>query len=105
MNTTLTIILAMISSSGVASVVVACLQRHWSKKDRGDARIDALVTAQQVIMIDRVRWLGMKYIRDGYIALPDKENLHSMWTAYKALGGNGKLETIMKEIDRLEVRG
>ena len=101
----LTIILAVVGSSGIASIVVACLQRHWSKKDKGDARIDALVEAQQVMMIDRVRYLGRCYIKDGFVAIADKENLNSMYAAYKALGGNGHLETIMSEVDRLEVRG
>ena len=98
-----TILLAVIGSSGVASIVVACLQRHWSKKDKGDERIDALVKAQQVMMIDRVRYLGKCYIEDGHIAIADKENLVGMYNAYKALGGNGHLETIMAEVDRLEV--
>lgn len=102
---TLTIFLAVIGSSGIASIVVACLQRHWSKKDKGDARIDALVAAQQVLMIDRVRYLGRSYIEQGYIALQDKENLNGMYAAYKALGGNGHLETVMSEVNRLEVKG
>lgn len=101
----LTLILAVVSSSGVASIVVACLQRHWSKKDKGDARIDALVEAQQVMMVDRVRHLGRGYITDGYITITDKENLTAMYNVYKALGGNGHLETIMSEVDRLEVKG
>ena len=101
----LTILLAVIGSSGIASIVVALLQRHWQKKDKGDARIDALVTAQQVLMVDRVRYLGRCYIRDGHISLEDKENVRGMYNAYKALGGNGNLETIMNEIDRLEVKG
>jgi len=101
----LTLILAVVGSSGVASIVVACLQRHWSKKDKGDARIDALVEAQQVMMVDRVRYLGREYIKDGFITITDKENLTAMYNAYKTLGGNGHLETIMSEVDRLEVKG
>ena len=100
-----TILLAVIGSSGVASIVVALLQRHWSKKDKEDGRIDALVKAQQVMMIDRVRYLGKCYIDDGHIALADKENLAAMYAAYRALGGNGHLETIMAEVNRLEVKG
>ena len=105
MEPILTIILAVVGSSGVASIIVALLQRHWSKKDKGDARIDALVEAQQVLMIDRVRHLGKCYIEQGYIALADKENIFGMFNAYKALGGNGHLETVMQEIGRLEVKG
>lgn len=101
----LTLVLAVVGSSGVASIVVACLQRHWSKKDKTDTRIDALVEAQQVMMVDRVRYLGRCYIKDGFVSIQDKENLNSMYSAYKALGGNGHLETIMAEVDRLEVKG
>jgi hypothetical protein len=104
MNTVLTIFLAVLGSSGVSTVVVALLQRHWSKKDREDSRIDALVSAQQVMMIDRVRYLGRHYIEAGRIGLSDKENLTAMYNAYKALGGNGHLETVMNEVNRLEVK-
>lgn len=105
MNIFLTIALAVLGSSGLSTVIVALLQRHWSKKDREDSRIDALVTAQQTLMIDRVRHLGQNYIEAGRISLPDKENIVAMYNAYKSLGGNGHLETVMSEIDRLEVRG
>ena len=35
----------------------------------------------------------------------DKETLQEMYGAYKALGGNGHLETVMHEVDRLPVAG
>lgn len=101
----ITIALAVLGSSGVASIVVALLQHHWAKKEKGDARIDALVSAQQVMMIDRVRYLGKCYIEDGRVCLSDKENLVAMYNAYKALGGNGHLETVMSEVNQLEVKG
>ena len=104
MSVLLTIVLAVLGSTGVSSIVVVCLQRHWQKQDRDDFRLDALVTAQQVLMIDRVRYLGRSYISKGYILLPDKENLIAMYSAYKALGGNGHLETVMDEVNRLEVK-
>lgn len=105
MNTILTLALAVLGSSGVASVVVACLQHHWSKKEKKDERIDALVQTQKVMMVEWVRFLGAGHIKDGFITLSDKENIQSLYQAYKNLGGNGALETIMKEIDRLEVKG
>ena len=103
MSTFITLVVAVVGSSGIASVVVALLQRHWSKKDREDSRITALVNAQQVMMVDRVRYLGKCYIKAGKISLSDKENVTAMYDAYKALGGNGHLGTIMAEINRLEV--
>lgn len=105
MQLLLTLVLAVLGSSGVASIVVAVLQHHWHKKEAKDERIDALVDAQQVMMIDRVRYLGQCYIRAGEIGLADKENLTSMYNAYKKLGGNGHLETVMREVDQLDVKG
>lgn len=99
------IIVAIVSSTGLSTIIVACLQRRWAKKDREDSRIDALVDAQKVMMVDRVRWLGSKYINDKEIHLEDKENLKGMYDAYKALGGNGHLTTVMNEVDRLPVVG
>lgn len=89
--------------AGLMTIVLAILQRHWKKKDDKDGSIKALVNAQKVLMIDRVRYLGGRYVQDGEISLDNKENLHDMYAAYKSLGGNGHLETVMKEVDRLPI--
>ena len=104
-NLIVTIVVAVLGSTGLSTIIVACLNRRWAKKDREDSRIDALVDAQKVLMVDRVRWLGSKYIADKQISLEDKENLQAMYDSYKALGGNGHLTTVMHEIDRLPVTG
>ena len=101
-----TIIVALIgaaSGSAVGAIVVACLQRKWAKQDKHDERVDALVDANKVLMVDRVRWLGKQYISAGEIHLEDKENLIEMYNAYKKLGGNGHLETVMSEVKSLKV--
>lgn len=89
--------------AGLMTIILAVLQRHWKKKDDKDGSIKALVNAQKVIMIDRVRYLGGKYLERGEILLEEKETLHEMYDAYKELGGNGHLETAMHEVDRLPV--
>lgn len=89
--------------SGVMAIVLAALQRKWSKQDKADHRIDALVNAQKVMMIDRVKWLGGQYVADQEISLSDKDTLHDMYQAYKALGGNGHLDVVMSEVDKLPV--
>lgn len=96
-------LIGALTGSGVSSIVVVLLQRKWSKQDKHDERVDALVDATKVQMIDRVRWLGKQYINDGVIHLEDKENLIEMYNAYKRLGGNGHLETIMYEVNHLKV--
>lgn len=97
------IILSCGAMSGVMTIILAALQRRWKKTDDKDGSIKALVDAQKVVMVDRVRYLGQGYIRKREITLEDKETLQEMYTAYKALGGNGHLTTIMAEIEKLPV--
>ena len=52
-----------------------------------------------------MRYLGKCYISDRSISLEDKENLEEMYRAYKGLGGNGHLQTVMDEVERLPVQG
>ena len=92
-------------SSGLSAIIVAILNHHWAKKRGTSTKLDALCEAQKVLMIDRVRWLGESYIIRGYITLDEKENLVEMYQAYKNLGGNGHLKTVMEEIDRLPMHG
>ena len=96
-------LIGALGGSGVCGIVVALLQRKWAKQDKHDGRVDALVTANKVLMIDKVRELGKKYIADGEITLEDKENLREMYKAYKGLGGNGHLDTVMNEVNQLHV--
>lgn len=104
-------LLSAVTGSGVATIVLAVMRRKWEKEDQKkdrrtalDHRIDAIVDALKVLMIDRVRYLGEKYIADQQISLANKENLKDMHKAYKALGGNGHLDTVMNEVDELPIR-
>lgn len=100
------LLIAVISGSvgaGVMSIIQAWLQRKWSKKDKRDERIDSLVEAQKVMMIDRVKHVAKDYISDGEISLDDKNNLMEMYKAYKGLGGNGHLDLTMREVEKLTV--
>ena len=89
--------------SGLMSILQAYLNRRWGKADKEDDRIMALVEASKVTMVDRVTYLGKKHIAEGHISLSEKNNLEEMHRAYKALGGNGHLDTVMEEIGRLKV--
>ena len=89
-------LLACVGSSGLTAIILALLQRRWSKADKRDA---------VVLTVDRVRYLGKCYIADGKITLEDKENLQDMYRAYKDLGGNGHLETVMAEVNHLPITG
>lgn len=98
-----TIFVAVISSSGISAIIIALLNRHWQKKDKEDTRIDAIVNAQKLTMIDQVKRSAKKYIKLGQISLEDKEHIKEQYDAYKALGGNGHLDTTIEEINHLKV--
>ena len=91
--------------SGVMAILLAAFQRKWAKEDKHDARLDAVVDGVKVLTVDRVRYLGKCYIDDQSITLDDREALEDMYRAYKALGGNGHLETVMSEVRHLPVTG
>ena len=98
---------ALLSGSvgaGLMAIIMAALQRHWKKKDDKEGAIAALVEAQKVLMIDRVRHLGNRYISERSISLDDKETLQDMFMSYRKLGGNGHLDTIMAEVNKLPIR-
>ena len=94
-------LLAVSALSGLTAIILALLQRRWSKADKRDA----VVAGLKVLTVDRVRYLGKCYIADGKITLEDKENLQDMYRAYKDLGGNGHLETVMAEVNHLPITG
>lgn len=54
---------------------------------------------------DRIISLGEQYVERGYITVGEYENLHDyLYLPYKAGGGNGTAEKVMKEVDKLPIR-
>ena len=74
------IILSAVTGSGITAIILAIMQRKWAKDDKQDA------------------------VAEGCISLSDKETIKDMHSAYKALGGNGHLNTIMEEVEDLPLR-
>lgn len=113
----LTIALSFLGSGTASAVILAVLNRYWKKKDEKEAKvtvipemiaklenkIDKSVNAQKVITKERIRYLGSCYIYSGKISLDDKTTLHEMHDAYEDLGGNGALDTMMEEVDKLKI--
>ena len=91
--------------AGLMAILKDYLNRKWSKDDKTDERIDALVRAEKIMMIDRMTSLGKRYISAGEISLADKENFNEMHGAYKSLGGNGHADTVVSEVNKLKVIG
>lgn len=96
----ITMLLGAVTGSGVTAIILAVLQRKWSKDDKRDA----IVAGLKVLTVDRVRYLGKCYIAEGEITLEDRENLDEMYKAYKALGGNGHLDIVMDGVKKLPIK-
>lgn len=99
----LQIVLSSGIGAGVMAIILAALQRHWRNTDGKNEAVNALVTAQKVLIVDRVRHLTQHYIEDGGISLEEKETIHDLYNAYKGLGGNGHLAAAMEIVDKLPI--
>lgn len=53
---------------------------------------------------DRIRCMGMQYIKAGEISDEELRNLSEMHEAYKALGGDGFLDKVMAEVYKLRIK-
>ena len=53
---------------------------------------------------DRIMFLGMKYVERGFITQSEYENLYKyLYEPYKAMGGNGSAERLMREVDKVKI--
>jgi hypothetical protein len=55
---------------------------------------------------DRIIRLGLKFIEKGWVTEDEYENLnHYLFKPYKQMGGNGSADRIMREVNKLPIRG
>ena len=106
-----TIIVALVA--GLAAVVGALIaqvgegirqrrKRKYEKTDTKEAGIEAMKDGLKWVLYDRIRFLGQKYIADGKVDFDDRRILNQMHKSYHdGLGGNGDLDNIMSEVNRL----
>lgn len=94
LKTALTIVASVLASSGFWAFI-------QTVRDKKDARTQMLIGLAH----DRIIFLGMKYIEQGWIAQSEYENLHRyLYQPYHKMGGNGSAERIMREVDKLPIR-
>ena len=94
-----------------AYAAAATRRRERTEKERTDAekardaKLAALVESQKIVMLDRIRYLGQKYVSAGEIDFDDRRILNAMHESYHAgLGGNGDADVIMREVTALPLR-
>ena len=100
---TISMLLSAGIGAGIMQIINTVITHRMKKNDKEDERMAALTEAQKLLMQDKVRYLGGKFIAEGKISLENKEVLKEMHKAYQALGGNGHLDTVMAEVDKLPI--
>lgn len=86
-----TVVCAVFASSGFWALI----QKLSENKDAKSQMILGLGH-------DRIISLCKQYLEQGWIAVDDYENLHEyLYVPYKAMGGNGTAEKLMKQVESL----
>lgn len=95
-------ILTIVLSSGVVSGVVSIITLIINRKDKNNKQTKGL----RILLYDRIKHLGRCYIDAGEVSYDDLEDLINMHKVYHDdLGGNGFLDSIMSQVDRLRRTG
>lgn len=112
------VLIALIGSSGAASIVTAVLNRRWKKRDEAEAKrfvtpeeleqmkstLYAVAEATKAMMAHEIRCVGSSYIYAGEISIDDKTAFDNMYNKYMALpGADGLCGTVKSVVDKLPV--
>ncbi len=80
-------------------------KRKYEKDDGKNKDIQALKVGLKWVIYDRIRFLGQNYISAGRVDFDDRRILNEMHTCYHdGLGGNGDLDNLMGEVNRLPLK-
>lgn len=89
----LTIITALLASSGLWAFLGKKLERNNSERE-------LLVGIGHIELV----FFGMQYIERGWITRDEYETMQGLYAPYIKLGGNGSGTKIMKELEKLPIR-
>lgn len=91
--------------SGIFSVIMWRLNRKAAKEDKLSEELSSIKCGLRVLLYDRIKHLGEAYLDRGYITIEELEALTSMHQVYhNELGGNGFLDTLMKQVKNLPIK-
>lgn len=61
--------------SGIMAIILAALNRKWTKEDKKDEKMEVIIDCLSVLMVDRVRHVGMGYISQNSLTLDENDPL------------------------------
>lgn len=65
-------------------------------------RTHALTAGVQAMLRDRLRYLGKKYVTQGWVSMEDKEDWENMYQQYHGLGKNGVMDGLRERVLNLQ---
>ena len=75
------------------------------KIDKLEDAVQATITGQRYILLDRIRYLGLACLQRGEVSFDERRLLHQMHDVYhNSLNGNGDLDELMSEVDELPLK-
>ena len=90
----LTIFTSVLASSGLWAFLSA-------RFDKRDAEREILIGIGHIEIV----FFGMQYIERGWITQDEYDTLCELYEPYVKLGGNGSGTKIMKEVEKLPIKG
>lgn len=94
------IIVAIIGSGALSAVISGVFQLLAKKNEKKTASGKALLA----LLWDSTDSLGQRYIEEGSITADELHRILTMFEAYKGLGGNGYMDTLIDNVKRLPIR-
>ena len=91
------IIIAILSSGVLSTLITGAFSVWKSRKEREDG----VTAGVRMLLYDRVKFLGKKYLERSQVTIEELEDLVEMHRIYHSLGGNGFLDSIMDSVKRL----
>lgn len=89
----------------IGQLLVARQARKYQQEDREEEYLKDLRAGMVWLLYDRIKYLGLHYIKDGAVDFDDLRVLREMHTVYHdSLAGNGDLDKIMREVDALPLK-
>lgn len=92
------IIIAILGSGALSALISGVFTLVKDKKNS----TANLTEGVQIVLYDRIKWIGRKYLAEGRVSLEDYEDLCKMHKVYHdSLHGNGFLDNLMDEVGKL----
>lgn len=91
--------------SGIIQLILWRWNRKAAKADKAGGNEMHIKNALRILLYDRIKYLGRRYIEQGYVPADDLEDLMAMHKCYHDdLDGNGFLDSIMGQVKLLPLK-